>query len=135
MFHGGPPDGDYDDVGDGTWYYLTDNLRSVVAVVDAAGKLVERVVYGPFGKSQHHFAGDVNGDGAADFLDVQHMLALTASGATPAMGDAAYDADADVNADGTIDSSETRFVLNHSASSNVQTKRGPSRGLLITSTK
>ena len=82
-------------------------------MVDAAGSLVERVVYGPFGKSQHHFAGDVNGDGVVDFPgDAQTILDLGSRSPVLTIGDAEYQPDADLNYDGQIDFWDIQLVLN-----------------------
>ncbi|MBX3322116.1 MAG: hypothetical protein KF757_03915 [Phycisphaeraceae bacterium] len=92
-----------------TYYYITDHLRSVVAIVDHAGKLVERVRYGPYGEPTHHRPGDVNGDGVVDFFDAQVMIDLGGSGVE--IDDENYQADADINRDGIIDFYDVQLVL------------------------
>jgi len=50
-----------------TWYYATDALYSVVAMLsDTNGTPVERVRYLPYGTACHHRAADIDGDGDTD---------------------------------------------------------------------
>ncbi|MBX3322118.1 MAG: hypothetical protein KF757_03925 [Phycisphaeraceae bacterium] len=93
-----------------TYYYITDHLRSVVAVLDHAGKLIERVRYGPYGEPTHHRPGDVNGDGVVDFFDAQVMIDLISGGAIE-IDDEEYQADADINRDGIIDFYDVLIAL------------------------
>jgi len=57
-------------------YYLKDMLGSVTALTDAAGKVVERYIYDPYGKTEiatvtfHH---DYDLNGVFDSSDVFHM--------------------------------------------------------------
>ncbi|MBX3323307.1 MAG: hypothetical protein KF757_09985 [Phycisphaeraceae bacterium] len=75
-------DGDFADSGDGIFFMATDVQFSVVAVLDDAGVLHERVAYSPYGRAEHRWGGDINGDGAIDDFDAQAVI----NGAGKSMG-------------------------------------------------
>ncbi|TVQ55034.1 MAG: hypothetical protein EA377_04255 [Phycisphaerales bacterium] len=52
------------------WYHITDTLFSTVAVLSETGALLERVSYDAYGRAQRHRAGDLTGNGIADFGDL-----------------------------------------------------------------
>lgn len=103
----GGADTDFSDAGDRVGdQFLNDVQFSVVAVVDSEGALLERVEYDPYGQAQHHFRGDINGEGGVDDDDV-----LLANGAkTYSIGHALYNADADIDRDGTVEQSDVDAV-------------------------
>ncbi len=75
-----------------TWYYITDALFGVVAVIDGAtGMTVERVRYLPYGGARHSRFADIDGDGATTGAD--QLLLLAASGA--GVGEPGYLCEAD----------------------------------------
>lgn len=63
-------DGDFADGSDRTYYHLTDNQFSTVAIVDQNAGLLERVSYDAYGRARHHRASDLNGDGATGTDDL-----------------------------------------------------------------
>lgn len=94
-------DGDFADSGgggDGIFFMATDIQFSVVAVLDDAGVLYERVAYSPYGRAEHRWGGDVNGDGAVDYYDAQAVI----NGAGKSIGDSGYHPDLDLDRDGSI---------------------------------
>jgi len=80
-----------------TSFQLTDRQFSVVAVLDVTSALMERVTYDPYGRAQHRWPGDFNGDGYSDGTDTAGMSLFTP------IGDPAYKADEDLDRDGYID--------------------------------
>lgn len=89
------------------WHHLTDAMFSAIAVVDAAGALVERVAYTPYGKARHMWATDVDGDGAGG--QTSDSSAVTAA-LTKGIHQSGYNADADVNRDGVVDATDGSLV-------------------------
>jgi RHS repeat-associated protein len=90
--------------GDGTFsgdpednfFYLTDVMFSVRAIVDGTGLLHTRLDYTPYGVAMHGFAADLDGDGVVDSDDVNVFLANYNSGTPLEPGDTGYDPDADL---------------------------------------
>ncbi|MBX3356665.1 MAG: hypothetical protein KF724_13300 [Phycisphaeraceae bacterium] len=101
-------DGDYADSGENTWYHMTDGMFSTVAVLNRTATLVERVSYDSYGQARHHRPGDVNGDGNSGFTDSALVgTIIVANGGTPVpITSSLYRAEADLNRDGTINSSD-----------------------------
>ncbi|MBX3356722.1 MAG: hypothetical protein KF724_13590 [Phycisphaeraceae bacterium] len=101
-------DGDYTDSNENTWYHMTDGMFSTVAVLSRAATLVERVSYDSYGQARHHRPGDVNGDGNSGFTDSALVgTIIVANGGTPVpITSSLYRAEADLNRDGTINSSD-----------------------------
>ncbi|TVQ31529.1 MAG: hypothetical protein EA376_09335 [Phycisphaeraceae bacterium] len=99
-----------------TWetlhYYLTDALFSPVALVTHTGALAERVSYTPYGVARHHWAHDVNGDGAVttDSGDPTSDVSLANDALNETIADAGYNVDADVNRDGVVDSTDINAI-------------------------
>ena len=86
-------------------WVITDLQFSVMAVVDQAGAIVERVSYGPYGDPRHHPHADLNGDGAVTFAD---SLLLQGNWGNPGLGD--------LNQDGTVDFSDQLILTGSYAS-------------------
>ncbi|MBX3356719.1 MAG: hypothetical protein KF724_13575 [Phycisphaeraceae bacterium] len=101
-------DGDYTDSNENTWYHMTDGMFSSVAVLNRIATLVERVSYDSYGQARHHRPGDVNGDGSSGFTDSALVgTIIVANGGTPVpITSSLYRAEADLNRDGTINSSD-----------------------------
>ncbi len=99
-----------DDDVDGTieerHWLLCDAIGSVVAVVDSNARVLERVVYSPYGEARHHQGHDVDGDGDVDTADTAIITAISLS-AAPSIGGANYRAEADINRDGVVDSNDS----------------------------
>ena|GEM_PF-6887477 len=91
-------DGDYIDPTDNEWNYITDAQFSVIALVEDTGTLVKRTDYTPYGEARHSFREDLDGDGAVDAAD----LTLFNASYGKSIGDAAYNADADFDRDGSM---------------------------------
>tara|TARA_R110000782_G_scaffold102483_4_gene189491 strand:+ start:8981 stop:11971 length:2991 start_codon:yes stop_codon:yes gene_type:complete len=89
-------DGTFSGASEDNFFYLTDVMFSVRAVVDGDGLLHTRLDYTPYGVAMHGKAADVNGDGALTFTDIS-LASLNANGGMPLEpGDANYDPDADL---------------------------------------
>jgi len=73
-------------------------MFNVVAVIDDAAKLVERVRYTPYGQARHSWKSDVDGDGDSDSAD----QSIISSVQNKTIDQAGYDADADINRSGKI---------------------------------
>lgn len=107
-------DGDYVDAGDGTWHHLTDAQYSSVCLVDSAATVVERVTYSAYGIARHHWATDVDGDGAvttgtgSDFSLVSTIASDTLANRT--IGGSAYRSEADLDRSGVIDATDRGLV-------------------------
>ncbi|TVQ31530.1 MAG: hypothetical protein EA376_09340 [Phycisphaeraceae bacterium] len=99
-----------------TWeaqhYYLTDALFSPVALVTHTGALAERVSYTPYGVARHHWAHDVNGDGAVttNSGDPTSDVSLANDALNETIADAGYNVDADVNRDGVVNSTDVNAI-------------------------
>ncbi|MBX3110316.1 MAG: RHS repeat-associated core domain-containing protein [Fimbriimonadaceae bacterium] len=65
-----PAEPDFDDAETPGWFALTDVQFSVVALLTPEGRIVERVVYDPYGRGRHHFAADYDGNGAVEVPDL-----------------------------------------------------------------
>jgi len=104
----------YDDF----WYHLTDPQFSTIAIIDRAGKLIERVSYTAGGEGRHHHAADLDGDGAtsSNELSTINMLASGGGGGggTP-ITSANYNPNADLNCDGVINSLDYGLVSSFGA--------------------
>jgi len=92
-----------------TRYYATDALFSTVALLDSDGDLLERVRYTPYGEARHWKAADLDGDGDVD--DDDKDILWDAWGNSSDIADAAYNADADINRDGTVDGTDDGIRL------------------------
>lgn len=57
-------DGEFSGTKADNFFYLTDVMFSVRAIVDGEGRLHTRLDYTPYGVAMHGFAADVNGFGA-----------------------------------------------------------------------
>jgi RHS repeat-associated protein len=82
------------------FYHLTDAQFSTVAIIDQTAEVQERVTYTPYGRARHHWLGDVDGNGSvsvADYTDIVQQYGQD-------IDDAGYEAQLDVNRDGTISS-------------------------------
>jgi len=91
---------------DATYYHLTDNQFSTLAILDETANLVERVDYDPYGRARHHHPIDVDGDGdydAADSTAIDNAVYFHAGPINCDIGVAGYIADGDLNRDGVID--------------------------------
>lgn len=99
-------DYNYTDAGERTDYYITDPQFSVCAVIDDTGGLQERVSYSAYGEAQHHFPGDIDGDGDLDSTD-------TGSYSFKDIDEAGYNPDADINRDGTVNSTDLIWAFNN----------------------
>ena len=60
-------DEDSDSTYDETYYHLTDELFSTVAILDSSAALVERANYDSYGDVMHQFFNDVDHDGDGDY--------------------------------------------------------------------
>jgi len=89
--------------------YATDALFSTVALLDSDGDLLERVRYTPYGEARHWKAADLDGDGDVDNDDKD--ILWDAWGNSSDIADAAYNADADINRDGTVDGTDDGIRL------------------------
>lgn len=87
-------------------YLLKDLLGSVVAVLDAAGKLVEADRYDAYGQARHRWGEDVDGDGDVDSTDRSIVSSLRGKH----IYQAGYNVDADLNRDGAIDNADLGLV-------------------------
>lgn len=82
------------------FYYLTDVMFSVRALVDSSGLLHTRLDYTPYGVAMHGKAADINGDGLLNSFDLTAFLDFYNNALEP--GDAGYDPDADLMAKGAV---------------------------------
>jgi hypothetical protein len=57
----------------------TDAEFSTAAIVDHTAELAERITYSAYGEARHHWAADVDGDGAVTTAD-QTIIANLAGG-------------------------------------------------------
>lgn len=103
-------DGDYQDTNEGRWFHLTDAQFSTVAIVNQAGTLIERVSYDSYGRARHHQPGDVDGlNGTCDSADKAIVDGLI-SGGPITISSGSYRAEADLNRDGVINSSDSTLA-------------------------
>ncbi|MEQ8845994.1 MAG: RHS repeat-associated core domain-containing protein [Phycisphaerales bacterium] len=70
---------------------------------DNNAKPYERVWYTPYGQARHHWGQDFDGDRDFDSADVNALLNKISGGSVPITDTANYDAEYDLNRDGTID--------------------------------
>ncbi len=105
----GGTDTDFTDAGDRAGdQFLNDTQFSVVAVIDNAGALLERVEYDPYGQAQHHWPEGITG---AVGGGVTSADATAASGAVgKSIGQTGYLADADLDRDGTVSLPEANAI-------------------------
>jgi len=110
-------DGDYTDAASGggggspraadaTYDHLTDAQFSTAAIIDENAVVQERVTYSAYGIARHHWPPDVDGDGDADAADIT-IISTIASGGENEIGEDDYRAEADLNRDGEVDSTDT----------------------------
>lgn len=101
-------DGDYGDTNENTWYHMTDGMFSTVALLDRASRIVERVTYDSYGQAKHHRPYDVDGNGDSGSTDAGIVNGIiTSNGGSPvAITNSRYRAEADLNRDGTINSTD-----------------------------
>ena len=62
-------DANLDGVYENSYYHLTDDQFSTIALIGASGSLIERISYDPYGEARHHRMADLNGDGATGVAD------------------------------------------------------------------
>lgn len=97
-----------DDTGDTTyWYQLTDTQFSVCVVLDGDGNVYEQIEYDAYGRANHRYAGDADGNNTVTNADMNLHggdLTINLSG---------YHADLDVNCDGTINSIDVGIIYGH----------------------
>ncbi|MCH7848568.1 MAG: hypothetical protein IIB53_09425, partial [Planctomycetes bacterium] len=62
-------DTDLDGVYENSYYHLTDDQFSTIALIGASGSLIERISYDPFGRARHHRRADLDGDGTTGVAD------------------------------------------------------------------
>ena len=79
---------------------LTDMQFSTVAILDEAGRLLERTRYQTYGQGLHEWPGDFNGDGFVD--DTDNAALSTVAANAPVIGDPTYDPDMDLNRNGEV---------------------------------
>ncbi len=89
-------DGTFSGDPDDNFFYLTDVMFSVRAVVDGTGLLHTRLDYTPYGVAMHGKAADVNGDGALTFADIGIASQNYNAGTPLQPGQTNYDPDADL---------------------------------------
>ncbi len=95
-------DDDWTESGDSEFFYLTDAMFSVRALLNSAGDMHERIDYTPYGVAMHRYAADINNDGLVDFFDVSKFTDdLDVS--TPGDASSGYNPDADFDGDGLLD--------------------------------
>lgn len=66
------------DAADCAWYQLTDSRISPVITIDAKadpGRVLQQLVYGPYGEMTASGAADFNGDGFQDYSDFNDFIA------------------------------------------------------------
>ena len=102
-------DGDFTDTADTRWWHLTDVQFSTIAILDDAANLQERIKYDSYGRALHHDWRDVDGDRDYDSTD-RSAIATIAISLGNQIGDPAYRSEADLNRDGTIDSSDLNLA-------------------------
>jgi hypothetical protein len=71
-------DGDWSDASQ--WYFITDSQFSVVAVLDHAKSLYDRIEYDAYGVARHRPSGDANGDGLFNSYDLASFSHLGGPG-------------------------------------------------------
>jgi len=104
-------DGDFDAIGDQSWWHLTDVQFSTVAVLNDNAVLQERIAYDPYGRALHHDDKDVDGDRDFD-QDDRDIIDTIVNGGGANIEDAAYNVDADLDRDGAIDSTDQSTANN-----------------------
>jgi RHS repeat-associated protein len=105
----GAADGDFADPEDSTYFYLTDPQFGVVKVLSDTAKLQESVSYSPYGEAEHHWPGDIDGDGDLDSYD--HGFMLNINNLNKQVHQAGYRVEADLNADGVVNTSDISLFL------------------------
>ncbi len=101
-------DGDFLDTTDCTyWYQLTDTQFSVCVVLDYLGVVYERIDYDAYGRANHRYAADANGDNSVSSADT----ALPNGDNTIDLS--GYHADLDVNCDGTFDNVDVALFIGY----------------------
>lgn len=83
-------------------YYVQNWRHDVVATLTAGGRQLEHVRYSSYGVPMGLPAGDMDANGATDLSDVSAISAIASAGQ--------YDARADVNLDGVVDSTDIALV-------------------------
>ncbi len=96
-------DNDWTDDTPSVYYYLTDAMFGVRALLDYQGYVQERIDYTPYSVARHRFSIDLNDDGAITTADSAVFSSNYNGGSWKTPGDSGYDPDADLNGDGDID--------------------------------
>jgi hypothetical protein len=101
----GEGEGEFSGANADNFFYLTDVMFSVRAIVDGEGRLHTRLDYTPYGVAMHGKAADVNGDGVLNFNDIAAFSAVYSGGPTTTLrpGQTGYDPDADLAGSGAMD--------------------------------
>ena len=109
-------DGEFSGTKADNFFYLTDVMFSVRAIVDGEGRLHTRLDYTPYGVAMHGFAADVNGDGVVNSFDLTAFNAVYNAGTALRPGATGYDPDADLSGSGSMNFFDyTAFVARLSA--------------------
>ncbi|MFO0962133.1 MAG: glycohydrolase toxin TNT-related protein [Phycisphaerales bacterium] len=107
--YAGGADTDFSDAGDRAGdQFLGDLQFSVVAAVDSAGALLERVEYDAYGQAQHHWPEGITGAPGGGVVAADSTAASGAVGKS--IGQTGYLADADLDRSGTVTAAEASAV-------------------------
>lgn len=89
------------------WYQLSDSQFSVAAILEEDGDVYERLYYDAYGNAEHRYPGDYDDNKSISFPEVS---SLTNGGAARGIGTTGYDADIDVNLDGTVNDADVAQI-------------------------
>jgi RHS repeat-associated protein len=92
------------------WQPVTDAQFSVRAMLKADGSVAERVDYEAYGLAEHHWGGDVDGDGDVDSADSTAMTNVINANPAPTIGASTYQVEFDLDRDGDVDSSDANLI-------------------------
>ncbi len=96
------------------YYHLYDVQFSSRIIIDSSADIIEWVDYTPYGVARHHPKYDVDGDGDFDGVDrgiVSQLSGIRQFPANPTdIDEAGYRAEADLNRDGTINSTDNTIA-------------------------